>query len=61
MITLVGGEVLGAFLPGVGEGDDVVDLDADGNFLAGGVLEVVAGIGFVIFAGNYVAAVENDG
>lgn len=55
MIADIFREVLGAFLPGVGEGDDVVNLDVFREFLFGGVMAGFSGVGLGKVAGDDVA------
>ena len=57
LVAFVGGKILSTFLPSVGEGDDVVDLDAGGNLGTFGKDEMLAGVRFIKFAGDDVAAV----
>lgn len=45
LVALVFGELLGALLPGIGEGDDMVDLDAFGELGSFGEFEGLAGVG----------------
>lgn len=63
LVALIFGEALGALLPGVREGDDVVDLDAFGELGFFGEFEGLAGVGFDerAFEDRAVVASEDGG